>query len=147
MNSHERRELVRDSRECTLQPGEYAVRRGERSNHMFLVIWDEVEVRPEGRPAVTLAAPAWFAEIALLRGEPRTADVVGAPSGARLLRMSRVSVLPALERNPRMASELSKVSDARREAAGVVDTTPTRSTLWQRFGRTIRELVGELRPW
>ena len=147
MNGQERRELVRDSRECALQPGEFAVRRGERSDHMYLVLSGEVEVQPEGRPSITLAAPAWFGEIALLRGEPRTADVVGAASGARLLRMSRVSVLPALQRNPRLASELSKVSEARREASGFVDAAPVRSTVWQRLGRTVRELFAELRPW
>ena len=147
MNAQERRELVRDSRECSLHAGEHAVRQGERSDHMFLLLSGEVEVRPEGRPNITLAAPAWFGEIALLRGEPRTADVVGGAGGARLLRMSRVSVLPALQRNPRMASELSKVSDARREAAGVVDAPVARSTVWQRCGRMARTLLREMRPW
>jgi small-conductance mechanosensitive channel len=147
MNSLERRELVRDSRECALNAGEFAVRRGERSDHMYLLLSGEVEVRPDGRAAITLSAPAWFGEIALLRGEPRTADVVGGASGAQLLRMSRVSVLPALQRNPRLASELSKVSDARREAAGIVDEPVDRSSVWQRLGRVVHGLLQEMRPW
>jgi CRP-like cAMP-binding protein len=106
-----------------------------------------VVVQPEGRPAIDLSAPAWFGEIALLRGEPRTADVVGGPQGARLLRMSRVSVLPALERNPRLRHELAKVSDARREAAGVVDDEPQRLGFGQRVAQLLRDTLREMRPW
>jgi small-conductance mechanosensitive channel len=147
MTAPERRELARDSHECSLAEGEYAVRLGERTEHMYLILEGEVEVRPEGRPPVRLAAPAWFGEIALLRREPRTADVVGAPGGARLLRMSRVSVLPALSRNPKLAGELSRVSDARREAAGVVDDDSLALPLWRRVGRMTRRLLATLRPW
>jgi len=147
MNSGERRELVRDSVECALHPNEHAVRRGERSDHMYLVLEGSVEVQPEGRAAIQLQSSAWFGEIALLRAEPRTANVVGGPGGAKLLRMSKVSVLPALQRNPQLASELAKVSDARREAAGVVDALVTRTTWPQRVGLEIQRLLHEMRPW
>ena len=147
LTAAQRRELVQDSLECALQPGEFAVRRGERSDHMYLLLEGAVLVQPEGRPQIDLAAPAWFGEIALLRGEPRTADVVGGPHGARLLRMSKVSVMPALERNPRLANELSKVSDARREASGVVDEEPERLSMAQRVTRLVRGTFREMRPW
>lgn len=147
MSGAERRELVRDSLECRLAEGEHAVRRGERSEHMYLVLEGEVEVRPEGRPCVRLPAPAWFGEIALLRREPRTADVVGGPGGARLLRMSRVSVMPALGRNPKLAQELGRISDARREAAGVVDQDPVLLSPWRRLGRAMRDMLRSLLPW
>lgn len=147
LTAAQRRELVRDSLECALQPGEYAVRQGELSDHMFLLLEGEVLVQPEGRPHVALTAPAWFGEIALLRGEPRTADVVGGAAGARLLRMSKVSVMPALGRNPKLAHELAKVSDARREASGIVDTEPERASMGRRVRMLAGGLVREMRPW
>lgn len=147
MSGSERRELVRDSAECVLAEGELAVRLGERSEHMYLVLEGEVEVRPEGRASIRLPAPSWFGEIALLRREPRTADVAGGPGGARLLRMSRVSVLPALGRNPKLADELSRVSDARREAIGMVDTAEHEASVWRRARTVVRSMSRSLRPW
>jgi small-conductance mechanosensitive channel len=147
MTAAERRELVRDSMECSLAEGQIAVRKGERSEHMYLVVEGEVEVRPEGRTSIRLPAPAWFGEIALLRREPRTADVVGGPGGARLLRMSRVSVLPALQRNPKLAEEIGRVVIERREASGVVDEEIVRLKPWQRLGRSLVSLLRALRPW
>ena len=147
MSALERRELVRDSEECVLAEGELAVRRGERSEHMYLVLEGEVEVRPEGRASIRLPAPGWFGEIALLRREPRTADVAGGPGGARLLRMSRVSVLPALGRNPRLAQELGRVSDARREEIGMLEPAARESSVWWRARRAIRGTGRSLLPW
>ena len=147
MSASERRELVRDSAECTLAEGELAVRRGERSEHMYLVLDGEVEVRPEGRAGIRLPASSWFGEIALLRRDPRTADVAGGPGGARLLRMSRVSVLPALGRNPKLADELGRVSDARREEIGMVDTAERESSAWLRARSAVRAMGRSLRPW
>ncbi|MBM4007894.1 MAG: mechanosensitive ion channel [Planctomycetes bacterium] len=147
MSGSERRELVRDSAECVLAEGELAVRLGERSEYMYLVLEGEVEVRPEGRASIRLPAPGWFGEIALLRREPRTADVAGGPGGARLLRMSRVSVLPALGRNPKLADELSRVSDARREAIGMVDTAEHEASVWRRTRTVVRSMSRSLRPW
>jgi CRP-like cAMP-binding protein len=147
MSASERRELVRDSEECVLAEGELAVRRGERSEHMYLVLEGEVEVRPEGRASIRLPAPSWFGEIALLRREPRTADVAGGPGGARLLRMSRVSVLPALGRNPRLAQELGRVSDARREEIGMLEPAARESSVWWRARQAIRGTGRSLLPW
>jgi small-conductance mechanosensitive channel len=147
MSGSERRELVRDSAECALAEGELAVRLGERSEHMYLVLEGEVEVRPAGRPSIRLPAPGWFGEIALLRREPRTADVAGGPGGAKLLRMSRVSVLPALGRNPKLADELGRVSDARREAIGMVDTAEHEASVWRRARTVVRSMSRSLRPW
>lgn len=147
MSGSERRELVRDSAECVLAEGELAVRRGERSEHMYLVLEGEVEVRLEGRPSIRLPATSWFGEIALLRREPRTADVAGGPGGARLLRMSRVSVLPALGRNPKLAQEMARVSDARREESGLLEATERESSVWRRAGQAMRRMGRSLRPW
>jgi hypothetical protein len=106
-----------------------------------------VEVRPEGRASIRLPAPSWFGEMALLRREPRTADVAGGPGGARLLRMSRVSVLPALGRNPKLADEMGRVSDARREEIGMFESEACESSVWKRAGQTVRTLGRSLRPW
>ena len=147
MSAAERRELARDSMVVSLQPGEFAVRRGELSDHMFLVLDGGVEVHPEGRPPVPIGASGWFGEVALLRGEPRIADVVAGPAGTRLLRMSRPSVLPVLQRNPSLAGELSRVSQQRREASGLTDDEPERTTLMQRCRRMLSAVLREIRPW
>ena len=147
LSAAERRELARDSAVVRLQAGEFAVRRGETSDHMYLVLEGEVEVRPEGRDPVPMGSGHWFGEVALLRGEPRIADVVAGPGGTTLLRMSRPSVLPALQRNPSLAAELARVSQARREASGLVDAESQRTTLLQRCGKLLRTVLGELRPW
>ena len=77
------------------------------------------------------------------------------PSGANTIsrgleRVAAVftpSVLPALQRNPSLAAELARVSQARREASGLVDAESQRTTLLQRCGTLLRAVLGELRPW
>ena len=64
-----------------------------------------------------------------------------------MLRMSKMSVMPALQRNPQLAGELAKVSNARREAAGVVDAPEQRTTLLRRLGGVLRGILIEMRPW
>lgn len=147
MSAAERRELARDGTVVALPPGELAVRRGERSDHMFLVLEGAVQVIRDGREPVTIGPSGWFGEVALLRGEPRIADVAAGPEGARLLRMTRPSVLPALARNPSLASELSRVSDARREAAGLVDEAVDRRGFAVRLRSLCRRTLRELLPW
>lgn len=147
MSAAQRRELARDSEVVELHAGEFAVRRGELSDHMYLVLQGAMEVRPEGRDPVPLGVGASFGEVALLRGEPRIADVVAVADGARLLRMSRLSVLPVLQRHPSLAGELSRISQARREASGVVDGEPVQTTLLQRCGAMLRTILREMRPW
>ncbi len=147
MSAAQRRELVRDSEVVELREGEAAVRRGELSDHMFLVLEGSVEVRPEGRAPISIEAGGSFGEVALLRGEPRIADVVAAAGGTRLLRMSRLSVLPVLQRQPSLAGELSRISQARREASGVVDGEQVQTTLLQRCGVMLKTILREMRPW
>jgi hypothetical protein len=55
--------------------------------------------------------------------------------------------MPALQRNPQLAGELAKVSNARREAAGVVDAPEQRTTLLRRLAGVLRGILIEMRPW
>jgi len=61
--------------------------------------------------------------------------------------MSRVSVLPALGRNPKLADELGRVSNARREEIGMFEATARESSVWRRAGQTMRAMGRSLRPW
>lgn len=58
--------------------GEIVTRQGDRSNHLYLLLAGEVEVRPEGSaaPVAVIEAPDFFGEMGLLTGEPRNASVV-----------------------------------------------------------------------
>jgi CPA2 family monovalent cation:H+ antiporter-2 len=58
----------------TASPGERVVRVGERGDAMFFLVSGTVEVDVSGTP-VQLKAGAFFGEMALLTGGPRTANV------------------------------------------------------------------------
>jgi CPA2 family monovalent cation:H+ antiporter-2 len=58
----------------TASPGERVVRAGERGDAMYFVVSGTVEVNVNGAE-VQLKAGSFFGEMALLTGEPRTADV------------------------------------------------------------------------
>ena len=61
------------------------------------------------------APGAHFGEIALVTGQPRTADVTVDSERAVLLRLPRASVEPILARRPEFSERMSSVARTRRE--------------------------------
>ncbi len=118
VNSGERRELARDAGAVKLEAGEVVIRRGEHSDAMFIVETGSCEVMLPDAARVTLGPGAHFGEIALLRREPRSADVVAGPGGASLLRLPRASVLPILSRHPELRNRLGDIARQRLETQG-----------------------------
>ena len=147
MGSLERRELARDAQEITLQPGELAVRHGEVSDHMYLIVHGSVRVVLKGKEPIEIQAPHWFGEMALLLNQPRSADVMAGDSGATLLRFAKGSVLPVLNRRPEFAQKLRQISDERRLSSGLKEETNLIPSFKERGVQLIKRMAMFLKPW
>ncbi|MSR33911.1 MAG: mechanosensitive ion channel [Phycisphaerales bacterium] len=147
MNSSERRELARDAQEVELKAGEFAVRQGEESDHLYLIVRGSVRVLRKGKEPIEVHAPHGFGEMALLLNQPRSADVMAGDSGAALLRFSKSSVLPVLKRRPEFAKELRQISDERRLASGLQNEMQRKLSFPERVAGLIQRIAASLKPW
>ena len=147
MGSLERRELARDAQEIDLQPGELAVRQGEVSDHMYLIVRGSVCVVLKDKDPIEVHAPHWFGEMALLLNQPRSADVMAGQSGVTLLRFAKTSVLPVLKRRPEFAKQLRQISDERRIASGLRDETQRILSFKERVAGLAKRIIVSLQPW
>ncbi|HEU67623.1 MAG TPA: cyclic nucleotide-binding domain-containing protein [Candidatus Acetothermia bacterium] len=69
--------VVKTAKEMEFEPGKPIVREGDRSKVGFFLILDgQVEVRRGGQVLSRLGAGQFFGEMAVLDGQPRSADVV-----------------------------------------------------------------------
>jgi CRP-like cAMP-binding protein len=147
MGNLERRELARDAQEITLQLGELAVRHGEVSDHMYLIVLGSVRVLLKGKEPIEIQAPHWFGEMALLLDQPRSADVIAGDSGATLLRFAKASVMPVLNRRPEFAQKLRQISDERRSASGMTEATNRIPSFKDRVVELLKRISVSLKPW
>ncbi|MCE9619117.1 MAG: mechanosensitive ion channel [Planctomycetes bacterium] len=147
MSTSERRVLARNSQEIELKPGELAVRYGEQSDHMYMVMRGKVRVLPKGKEPVEIEAPNWFGEMALLLNQPRSADVVAGENGVTLLQFSKESVIAVLKRRPEFAKELRQISDDRRIASGIQGEKLKPPTFGQRAMLLFKHLAKAMKPW
>ena len=111
-----RRELARAGTEVTFGAGESIVRQGDDSDAMFVVVSGTCEVLLPGNQRVELHPGAHFGELALLTGDPRTADVRAGGNGAHVLRLPRASVTPVLLQQPRFRDRFSAIAKERLDA-------------------------------
>ena len=147
ISSSERRELARDAQAIELKTGEFAVRQGEVSDHMYLIVGGSVRVLLKGKEPIEIVAPHWFGEMALLLNQPRSADVVAGDDGVSLLRFAKVSVLPVLQRRPEFAKELRHVSEERRISSGLQDEIQRKLLFPERVVGLIKRIAASLKPW
>lgn len=120
ITSAERHEIARDAVEIPFGPDDLIVRRGDRSDTMFVVAEGSCTVRlPDGN-SVAIPAGGHFGEIALMRQELRTADVVAGAGGAKVLRLPRPSVAPVLLRRPDLRDKLGSIVQERLESTGIL---------------------------
>lgn len=103
LDDEERSVLVSRLHRRTLAPGEYAFRQGDPGEDLFLVADGSVQIKAavEGREVTlaVLAAGAFFGEMALLDGHPRSASAM-AIGECRLLALSRADFLEVVGRSP-----------------------------------------------
>ena len=99
-------------KELKYESGDVIVRKGEAGIGFYLITDGTVEVRSDGRVLSKLGPGQFFGEMALLDGQPRSADVV-ALEPSRCLALSSWSFKGILSEHPKMAVKLLQESARR----------------------------------
>ena len=98
---------MRYLRAQTIPPDTLVVRKGEEAHSMYFVAQGEVEVESSTGP-VRLGEGAFFGEMALLRKQPRNANVRTTQS-TKLLILDGVDLRSLMERNPEIRRRIDQV--------------------------------------
>jgi voltage-gated potassium channel len=115
-------EVTRLLRPRDAPEGTVLVRRGEPGDCMYFIVSGEVEIRLRPKP-LRLGAGAFFGEIALITGEPRTATAVAArPSVMLVLHLTDFRQLAA--RRPELMAAIAEESSRRVAHNKAVDVSP-----------------------
>lgn len=104
--------LLASGEERAFAQGEPIVRQGEPGDELFVILEGRVKVERAGRVLDRLDAGAFFGEIAVIDGRPRSADVV-AETPTRCLVLSRAALQAALAVAPAAAWAMLEVLAAR----------------------------------
>jgi branched-chain amino acid transport system substrate-binding protein len=104
--------LTRKMREHYFLSGETIIHQGETGDSVFVIaegvvgVWVEVE-SGDSIEVDRMGAGTFFGEVALLTGEPRTANVI-ATTDTRLFEIKRCDLAPLIEGQPEMCEILSE---------------------------------------
>lgn len=126
LSAEELARLAESTERHTFAPGETIIRAGEDGDSMFVLNHGRVEVQLEdrGRRRVvnTLGEGTFFGEMALLTGEPRTADVV-AVEETEVLEIGHSALQRLFDSNPELAEKLSlTIAERRRDLNAQTET-------------------------
>jgi CRP/FNR family cyclic AMP-dependent transcriptional regulator len=97
--------IARSFKELKYESGDVIVRKGEAGVGFYLIVDGTVEVRADGRLLSKLGPGQFFGEMALLDGQPRSADVV-ATEPSRCLAMSSWSFNGIVSEHPKIALKM-----------------------------------------
>ncbi|HKP35631.1 MAG TPA: mechanosensitive ion channel family protein [Pyrinomonadaceae bacterium] len=110
LSSEEIERLAGASMRHVFAPGELVIRAGDQGGSMFVVHGGRVQVQVSdggvARPVAMLGEGAFFGEMALFTGEPRTASVV-ALEETEVLEIGHAAMKPLFETNPDLAESIS----------------------------------------
>jgi CPA2 family monovalent cation:H+ antiporter-2 len=95
----------------TAQPGERVIRRGDRADAAYFISSGEVEVSVADR-RISLVAGDFFGEMALITGEPRTADVT-ALDYCEFLKLTTSDFAEILRRYPGLREQIVQRAEER----------------------------------
>jgi CRP-like cAMP-binding protein len=123
----ERATVARHMETASLPEGVTLVEEGEEGDALFVIIEGAASVRRKGTEVAVVGPGAWFGELALLDGEPRSATVVAsepttvAVLGVRLFR-TLLREFPEMtgELLAGLAADLRRTRDALEEATSRV---------------------------
>jgi small-conductance mechanosensitive channel/CRP-like cAMP-binding protein len=109
-------------------PGELVIRAGDQGSSMFVVHNGRVQVQVSDggkpRPVAMLSEGAFFGEMALFTGEPRTANVV-ALEETEVLEIGHAAMKHLFETNPDLAEAISWTIAERRAGLQASSQKPT----------------------
>jgi small-conductance mechanosensitive channel/CRP-like cAMP-binding protein len=118
LSSEETAMLAQAATSHVFAPGESVIRAGDPGSSMFVVHNGRVSVQvsENGRPrtVATLGEGAFFGEMALFTGEPRTANVV-ALEETEVLEIGHAAMKSVFDTNPDLVESLSHIIAERRQ--------------------------------
>jgi small-conductance mechanosensitive channel/CRP-like cAMP-binding protein len=119
LSAEETKMLAQAATSHVFAPGETVIRAGDPGSSMFVVHNGRVSVQvsDNGRPrtVATLSDGAFFGEMALFTGEPRTANVV-ALEETEVLEIGHAAMKLVFDTNPDLVESLSHIIAERRQA-------------------------------
>ena len=119
LSSEETAMLAQAASSHVFAPGETVIRAGDPGSSMFVVHNGRVSVQvsENGRPrtVATLSDGAFFGEMALFTGEPRTASIV-AIEETEVLEIGHAAMKRVFDNNPDLVESLSHIIAERRQA-------------------------------
>ncbi len=123
LSAHSLEQLTEKVTTSQYQAGAYILRQGDPGDAMYILREGEVEVPildNQGRKKFTaqLTAGQFFGEMALLTGEPRSADVI-ARTDCTCLIVTKTALEPLLEKQPQVAAFLTEILGQRLMEAGI----------------------------
>jgi CRP-like cAMP-binding protein len=111
--------LAKAATKHVFAPGEMVIRAGDPGSSMFVVHGGHVSVQltesGRARTVATLSEGAFFGEMALFTGEPRTANIV-AIEETEVLEIGHAAMKQVFDNNPDLVESLSHIITERREA-------------------------------
>jgi small-conductance mechanosensitive channel/CRP-like cAMP-binding protein len=127
LSAEETTKLAKAATSHVFAPGETVIRAGDPGSSMFVVHSGRVSVQLNdgGRPrtVATLSDGAFFGEMALFTGEPRTANIV-ALEETEVLEIGHAAMKLVFDANPDLVESLSHIIAERRQALAASENLP-----------------------
>jgi len=114
LNPEQREVLVLHFVLKTYQPGERIIREGDEADAVYFISEGEVEVSVRGRKISRLNAGDYFGEMALITGQPRSADVT-ALDYCKFATLSQRDFRRFLQRFPDIRKQMAQIATERGE--------------------------------
>lgn len=115
LSTQEVQQLATHVQQRLYAPGEVIIHEGEAGSEMFMLLRGEVRVSVRNQEVAQLRAGAFFGEVSLLTGEPRTATVQAITEVVALV-LGHHAFRNVLIANPKVAELVSQTVAARQQA-------------------------------
>jgi CRP-like cAMP-binding protein len=108
LSGEDLRNLAEIAGKLELRAGERVFQKGDPGDTMFVVARGTVQLKDGAKVLAEVGRAEFFGELAVLDGEPRSADALCA-ADAELLSLSRGDLDELMERRPAIAREIIRV--------------------------------------